>query len=85
MDALMAKTYLCEDKDLRACEEYWGPVEGKWVDCKIQQKDGTEVVENVPVPVFMTPRKIGANSFDSPPTSLSRGNAIYQATIRSVS
>ena len=74
----------CDESDMRACEEHWEMVEGKYVMCSISQKNGAAVRERVLVPPFRAPWKVGENSFESPPESLSRGNAIDRATLNYV-
>ena len=74
---------LSKDKDVRVCEEHWEEVTGMpSITIEIREKDGTITKENLPIPSFRAPRMLGDNSFESPPTSLSRGTAYDRATIR---
>jgi hypothetical protein len=74
----------CNERDLRVCEEHWEMVEGKYVLCSICQKDGTVVQEHDQAPPFQAPWRVGENSFESAPKSLSRGNATDRATFHYV-
>ena len=78
----------CEDDqyihELRACQEHWVEVTGKWVTADIVQKDGSTITEKIPIEPFWAPVYIGKNSFDSPPQQLSKGNATDRATLRHV-
>ena len=74
---------LSKDKDVCVCEKHWEEVTGMpSISIEIREKDGTITKENLPIPSFRAPRMLGDNSFESPPTSLSRGTAYDQATIR---
>jgi hypothetical protein len=48
----LGKGRRCDESGLRACEEHWEMVEGKYVMCSISQKNGTVVQERVLVPPF---------------------------------
>jgi hypothetical protein len=53
---------------------------GKRVICKICGKDGTTVVERVPIPTFLAPFRVSKQSFLSPPVGTSKGNVTDGAT-----
>lgn len=75
---------LCKDKDVRVCEEHWEEVTGMpSISIDIHNKHGIIIGnENLPIPTFLAPRMVGRNSFESPPSSLSRGNAYDRANLR---
>jgi len=84
MDRLLAGR-LCKDNDVRVCKHHWEEVKGMLsISVNIREKDGMVRRETLAVPTFFAPRKLGENCFESPPTSLSRGNAFDRATLRHV-
>ena len=74
----------CTETNLRACTKHWEEVSGKSTICNLEQKDGSMKDEHVPIPTFWAPRRIGENSFVSPPTISSKGNGNDRATLRHV-
>ena len=62
---------LSKDMDVRVCEEHWEKVIGmSSTSIDILEKDRTKTKETLHIPTFLAPRKLGQNSFESPPTSL---------------
>lgn len=78
------KGRLCAETNLRACEDHWEDVEGKYTKCMLPMKDGTMESKSICIPTFSAPRRVGDKSFGMTPKTLSRGNAADRATIRHV-
>lgn len=81
---LMGRGRACGVKSLRACAKHWVTVTGKHTSINICQRDGSTVKMNIAIPPFEAPKRVGDNSINAPPVSLSKGIAYDRGLIREV-